>query len=491
MISSEQKALVLRLFHAEGWKPTTIAREADLHRSTVRRILGKQGICQPNCTVRKRLVETFLPFILEVLRKHPDISATLLFRMVQSRGYEGKNPGHFRKLIAELRPVRKKEAYLTIETLPGEEAQVDWAHCGKILVGKTQRNLSAFVMVLSYSRRIFVRFFLSQNSAAFYSGFSHAFLHFGGIQKRVIIDNLKSGVCERVGTVIRFHEDFLRLGCHYNFELVAARPRTPTDKGKVERAIRYIRNAFPGLLEPRDIDTLNQEVLQWCEEEANRRPCPAQKEMTVAQRFEKEKAFFLPLPAASFDSHEIFTVKISKRPYARFDGNDYSVPSELVGTIVTIHAYETKILIEQSGKILAEHTRSWEKGQRYDIPAHIEELKERKRFGQKGAAMASLEAAFPGVEHILQTAASKGENIGNFVAGLSSLRGTLGDELLSLALKRALEREFYSYSDIRREIDTIQMEQRTPPPIPDPLIIPNNFSHRIPETTSLEQYKIT
>jgi hypothetical protein len=120
----------------------------------------------------------------------------------------------------------------------------------------------------------------------------------------------------------------------------------------------------------------------------------------------------------------------------------------------------------------------------------MKELKERKRFGQKGATMASLEAAFPGVERILQVAARKGENVGNFVAGLTSLRNTLGDEVLSLALTNALEREFFSFVDIRREVDSIQMARRTPPPIPDPLLISQTIPQRMSEITSLEQYKI-
>jgi len=491
MISSEQQALVLRLFHAEGWKPSTIAREAGLHRGTVRRILNKQGICPPSFRSRPRLVEKFLPCLHEMLRKHPSVSATLLLRMVQERGYEGRNPGHFRKIIAELRPSPRKEAYLTTETLPGEEAQVDWAHCGKLMVGNSVRNLSAFVMVLSHSRRIYVRFFLSQNSAAFYSGFVHAFLHFGGVPRRVIIDNLKSGVCERVGTVIRFHEDFQRLGAHYNFELIAARPRTPTDKGKVERAIRYIRSAFPGLLEPRNIEVLNQQALQWCEEESTRRACPGQKEKTVAERFESEKPCFLKLPEFPFDAHEILTAKILKRPFARVDSNDYSVPADMVGTTVTIHAYEERILIEQSGRFVAEHRRSWEKGKRIEEPTHLKDLKERKKFGQKGAALASLEAAFPGVEGMLQTASRSGENIGNFVTTLNALRSTVGTDVIGMAIGRALEKNLYRLSDVRREIDAIQLEQRKPPAIPDPLVLPQHINQRIPEFASLDQYKIT
>lgn len=490
MISSDQQALVLRLFNAEGWKPSSIAREAGLHRGTVRRILENRGICCANIRIRKRLVEKFLPFLQQTLRNHPDIPATLLFRMVQKRGYEGKNPGHFRKIISQMRPSPKKEAYMTIETLPGEEAQVDWAHCGKLMIGSTPRVLSAFVMVLSCSRRIYVRFFLSQNSAAFYSGFVHAFSYFGGVPRRVIIDNLKSGVCERVGNVIRFHEDFLKLGAHYNIEIVAARPRTPTDKGKVERTIRYIRSAFPGLLEPHSLDALNEQVLQWCEEEATQRKCPGQRERTVAESFDAEKPLFLKLPQEPFDAHEILTAKINKRPLIRFDGNDYSVPSEIVGETATIHAYENRIHIEKSGKCIAEHTRSWEKGKKIEQPNHIEELRRRKKFGQKGAALASLDAAFPGVKGMLQVAASNGENVGNFVTMLNTLWNTLGTEVVALAISHTLEKNLHSIADVRREIDAIQMERRKPPAIPDPIILPHNIHQRIPEFSSLEQYKL-
>lgn len=104
-----------------------------------------------------------LPFIRQTLKKYPTLPASRLYEMVCGRGYRGSQ-SHFRRVIASLRPKPEAEAYLRLKTLPGEQAQVDWAHFGKVRIGRAERPLMGFVMVLSYSRRIFLRFYLGERA---------------------------------------------------------------------------------------------------------------------------------------------------------------------------------------------------------------------------------------------------------------------------------------------------------------------------------------
>ena len=98
------------------------------------------------------------------MERFPTLTAARLFDMVTARGYTG-GPDHFRHRIAQLRPRRPREAYLRLRTLAGEQAQVDWAHFGKLTIGRAERPLMAFVLVLSYSRYPFVRFYLGASLA--------------------------------------------------------------------------------------------------------------------------------------------------------------------------------------------------------------------------------------------------------------------------------------------------------------------------------------
>jgi transposase len=145
------------------------------------------------------------------------LAASRLYVMVHERGYRG-SPDHFRHLIACLRPRPKAEAFLRLRTLPGEQAQVDWAHFGHLVIGRARRPLMAFVMVLSYSRQIFLRFFLNARMENFLRGHVEAFETWSGVPRVILYDNLKSAVLERQGNVIRFHPTLFEFAGRYRFD---------------------------------------------------------------------------------------------------------------------------------------------------------------------------------------------------------------------------------------------------------------------------------
>lgn len=160
MIPLETQAKILRLFTVEHWKVGTIARELGVHHTTVRRVLKRAGLPERERSRRPSLVDPYLPFMQEVLAEHPRLPASRLYVMVKERGYTG-GPDHFRHVVAMHRPRKPAEAYLRLKTLPGEQAQVDWAHFGTLTVDGAVRPLMAFVVVLSWSRRIALRFMLA------------------------------------------------------------------------------------------------------------------------------------------------------------------------------------------------------------------------------------------------------------------------------------------------------------------------------------------
>src|SRR5215204_3082802 len=208
--------------------------------------------------------------------------------MLRPRGYTG-SANQLRRLVRVLRPQATVAVYRRLVTLAGEEAQVDWGAFGSIRIGRGVRPLSGFVMVLAYSRAIFALFTVDQTLESFLRGHVEAFAAFQGVARTLVYDNLRSAVLERAGTAIRFHPRLLELAGHYHF---APRPCTPgraNEKGKVERQIQYLRQAFFAARTFVDVSDLNAQFCHWRNEVAHRRIHPEHRDQTVADVLAEEQ----------------------------------------------------------------------------------------------------------------------------------------------------------------------------------------------------------
>src|ERR1019366_10146238 len=183
MISPETRAQIRRYLYAEHWKVGTIAGELDVHPDTVRNDIESEPFksMQP---LRASVVDPYIDFIRQTLEQHPQLRATRVYQMVHDRGYNG-SVVQLRRAVARLRPQRR-EPFLQLQTFPGEQGQVDWAHFGHVMVGRAKRALSCFVITLSYSRALYLEFFFDQTMENFLRGHVHAFQAWSG-QPRVIL----------------------------------------------------------------------------------------------------------------------------------------------------------------------------------------------------------------------------------------------------------------------------------------------------------------
>src|SRR5512140_2986811 len=288
MITKEKEAEVMRLYHAEKWPVGTIADQLGVHHTTVQRVLGQAGVDPKVVAPHTSMVDPYEPFLREQLAKYPTLRSSRLFVMLQERGYPG-GPDHLRRVISRLRPKKPAEAFQRLRTLPGEQAQVDWAHFGKLPVGRAVRPLWAFVMVLSYSRRIFLRFLPGAAMPFFVRGHVEAFADFGGVPRVLLYDNLKSAVVERHGDAIRFHPTLLALSAHYRFEPRPVAVARGNEKGRVERAIRYVREAFFAARAWADLADLNRQAADWTASAALDRSWVEDRARTVRQAFDDER----------------------------------------------------------------------------------------------------------------------------------------------------------------------------------------------------------
>jgi transposase len=463
-IGPEREAQILRYYHAEHWRIGTIARQLGLHHGTVQRVLAQAGLPKIGRLQRPSQIDPYLPFIAQTLEKFPTLTASRLYAMARSRGYRG-GPDHFRHLIAMHRPRPKAEAYLRLRTLPGEQAQVDWGHFGHLRIGRAGRPLMAFVMVLSWSRQIFLRFFLDARMENFLRGHLGAFQAWSGLPRVLLYDNLKSAVLERQGDAIRLHPTLLAFAGHYRYEPRPVAPARGNEKGRVERAIRYVRDAFFAARTYTDLADLNTQAEAWCAGQAAERPCPEEPASSVREAFAQEQPRLLGLPDTPYPTDEQVAVSVGKTPYVRFDLNDYSIPHTHVRRTLTVMADATQVRILDGPELLACHPRSYDREQQLEQPVHIEALVAHKRQARRHRATDRLARAAPASQELLACAASRGDNLGAITAALSRLLDCYGAAELQAATDEALARGVPHPNAVRLALERRREAQHLPPPV--------------------------
>jgi transposase len=468
MIPKETEAEIVRLFHGEKWPIGTIATQLGVHHTTVQRVLGQIGIEPKVIAPQPSMADPFMAFIVEQLEKYPRLRASRLFEMVKARGYPG-GPDHFRRLVGRHRPRKPAEAFQRLRTLPGEQAQVDWAHFGKLQIGRAERPLWAFVMVLSYSRRLFLRFSPGSSMPFFLRGHVEAFDTFGGVPRVLLYDNLKSAVLERRGDAIRFHPTLLEFSAHYRFEPRPVAVARGNEKGRVERAIRYIRDAFFAARSFVDLSDLNRQADEWAATRAVERPWVEDRSRTVRDAFADEHDKLLRAPDQPFPVHERLEVEVGKTPYARFDLNDYSVPHDRTLRTLVVLADLDIVRIADGNNVVATHARSWDRGQQIEDAAHLDRLVQQKKRARDHRGLDRLAKAAPSSQAFLRIVAEQGHNLGSTTSRLLQLLDAGGPVELEEALVEALERDTIHIGAIRQILDRRRSERGLPPPVSIPV----------------------
>ena len=462
MISKEQTAEVLRLYHAEKWKIGTIAAQLGLHHGTIRRVLTRAGSAPVARAARPSIADAYTPLIVETLAQYPKLPASRLCAMAKARGYSG-GPDHFRRAVARYRPRPVAEAYLRLRTLPGEQAQVDWAHFGTLTVGRASRQLMAFVMVLSFSRMVFARFYLNGAMPSFLHGHVSAFDFWGGIPRVLLYDNLKSAVLERKGDAIRFHPTLLELSGHHRYEPRPVAVARGNEKGRVERAIRYLRSSFFAAREYKDLDDLNRQALEWCQTTAAERRCPGDETLSVSQVFLQEKPSLLRLPDNPFPTDERIEVDVGKTPYARFDLNDYSLPADRTRRTVVVVASMTRVRLFDGIELVAEHERSWDRRETVENPAHIAALAEHKRQARMHRGLDRLYHAAPSSRALFKALAQHGKNLGGANIALLKQLDLVGAAELEAAISESIKQGAPHLAAVHHVLERRRYERGAPP----------------------------
>jgi transposase len=371
MIDYELFRKAKHLRDQEGLTSPQIAEALSLDPRTVRKWLSQDRFRPRKSSMRKSKLDLFKNDIVRMLEAHP-YTAAQVFQRIREQGFDGRYT-IVKEYVKKVRPPRSR-AFLTLSFAPGECAQVDWGSYGSVAVGETRRRLSFFVMVLCYSRMMYVEFTVSQTMEHFLACHQNAFEFFGAVPRKIMVDNLKSAVLSRiVGKAPVYNPRYLEFADHHGFSVVACNVGKANEKGRVENGVGYVKKNFLAGLSIPDFSAVNPAARQWVEAIANLRVHGETHKQPIIL-FEEERAHLLPLPDNPSDIGAISQVRASSQFRITLDTNRYSVPAEYAGVSLTLKTYPDRLCVYANEALIARHARSYDRYQDFEDPDHPREL---------------------------------------------------------------------------------------------------------------------
>lgn len=329
-----------KILAGQGMKKCRIAEVLDVDRRSVYNYLNdlvfQEGASSPGRPAGSSKLSPFHGFVEQKLEDDLYMNGEVLFTKLQTLGYKGRTTilyDHLKKRRAELLAY----AVMRFETVPGQQAQVDWAECGHVWENGIKRKRYCFLMKLGYSRRSYMEFTTSMQQSILFACMKRAFAYFGGIPQEILFDNMKTAFIYNHETgQWEAHRKMLVFAVHYGFAPKRCRVRRPQTKGKVEREIRYLKGSFfPGLcLEGIEVfrmnnDALNERLNGWLQ----RVDTKILREFGESrlERFERDRRFLKAIPLDVYDHRVTELLKVSNEAKVTFQTNQYSVDAAYRG----------------------------------------------------------------------------------------------------------------------------------------------------------------
>lgn len=377
MIDYDTFCRIRHLHEHDGLTVVQVAHALSLDARTVATWLAETHFRQRRPVPRASKLDPFKRTIRQLIENHP-YSAVQIFQRLREAGYEG-GISILKDYLHTVRP-RRAPAFLTLAFAAGECAQVDWGHYGAVNVGNTRRKLSFFVMVLCYSRLMYLEFTVSQTMEHFLACHQHAFEFFGHrVPAKIMVDNLKSAVLKRLtGQAPVFNPRYLDFAQHHGFQIVACGVGQGQEKGRVEAGVGYIKKNLLAGLDIPDFHALNPAARQWLDTIANQRIHGETRRRPV-ELFETEKPRLHPMPPNPYDIGTVHTVRASNRFRVTFDTNRYSVPAEYASQRLLLKSYPDRLCVYHDNKLIARHPRSVDRHRDFEDPDHPRELLAQRR----------------------------------------------------------------------------------------------------------------
>jgi transposase len=369
-------ALMKRLYelHGRGVSIRRIAAELGIARNTVRTYLRAEGVPTPKPRPKRgSCLDPFASYLDERMAAGVT-NCVVLLRELRGRGYAGS----YALLTAYVRPRRRPrqpKATVRFETAPGQQAQVDFGQCRYAAADGTTKQVWVFVVVLSWSRAIYVEFVARADEVTFLRCHHHAFVAFGGIPRTCLYDNTKLVVLDRDGDGEPiWQRSFLDFCRRLDFTPRLCQPYRPRTKGRVERGIDYVKENFWPSARFTDLLDLNAQAQGWVRTVADVRIHGTTGERPAA-RLARERPHLQALPAAATVAPLLREVrKVGRDGFVRWDGSSYGVPWRWAGHLVGVQASATVVEVWAGEERLAVHPRATRPHQRFVLPGQWDGL---------------------------------------------------------------------------------------------------------------------
>jgi transposase len=388
MLIVETIARIRREHLDRGKSIKQIARELKLSRNTVRRVLrsGETEFSYERETQPRPKLGSWTQDLDRLLTANAHagsrerLTLIRLFEELRALGYTGGYDAvrRYARRWSREHASATADAYVPLTFAPGEAYQFDWSHEIVVLDGATVTLKVAHVR-LCRSRMMFVRAYPRETQEMVFDAHERAFAFFKGACRRGLYDNMKTAVeTIFVGKDRQYNRRFMQMCSHHLVEPVACTPASGWEKGQVENQVGLVRERFfTPRLRFKTYDDLNAWLIDKCLGWAKAHAHPEQPGQTIWEAFEEERPKLIGY-RGRFDGFHALPASVSKTCLVRFDNNRYSVSASAVGRPVEVQAYADRIVIRQDGRIVAEHKRSFGRGDTIFDPWHYVPVLARK-----------------------------------------------------------------------------------------------------------------
>lgn len=431
------KQITIQTLHKQGVQKIQISREVGCHRNTVANVLQRNKLIEKQTRVKRSVFQPHNTQIKELLDKK--VSRLRIFEILQEEHGIKSTYVNLCKYIQVHFP-KQQEAFGVQVTEPGEIAEIDFGYLGMFQgpLGKLVKTYG-LVVVLPYSKLGFYVITYDQKLETLVKELENAFVYFGGVPRKLKVDNMKTAILKNQHYDLVFNQDFLEFAYHYNTVVIPCTPYSPEQKGTVESGIKYLQGNFLHGRVFTDSTDMKGKLKDWMGNYANKRIHGTTRKVPYEEFLGSEREALQPLPEEEFAFFNRGVRIVGANCHVHIANNYYSVPSILVGKEVTVRFNACIIRIIFEGEEVVIHHKARGIGNYVTVRHHLpgykvySQTEYQKRFEEK---MAEIGEEAHEYFHLLLT--TNESYWSRTVRGILGLAQTYGKTAVNLSLKRAL-----------------------------------------------------